>query len=98
MQIFRDRQLTEEIGLTLDLGRVDAGETKRFTFWLKNDSKSLLENLAFEVDHPEVAIIKAPKNMTYSAVEELIIEWSPSVTLEEGLKTNIKVTGRRIIG
>ncbi len=34
----------------------------------------------------------------YNAVGELILEWSPSITLKEGLRAQIKISGIELWG
>ena len=99
MKIYKDKKLTEEIeDKTFDLGIVPAGEVKRFSFWIYNNDKSYLQLLKFSVDHQEVAVIKAPVDLKPEDVGELILEWSPSVTLKQGLKTVLRVSGVELWG
>lgn len=95
MKLFQDADLKYEIDL-LDLGRLPAGETKQYVFYVSNDSAAILEDLVFSVEHEEAKVIKAPTEMPIRAVSELVIEWSPSVTLKEGLKTRLIITGKEI--
>ena len=97
MKIYKDKELMEEVQI-LDLGIVPAGETERFTFWIRNDTNAYLKNLEFRVDHEEVEIIEAPKELTAQAIDELTLEWNPSITLKEGLKTQLRVTGAELWG
>jgi len=99
MKIYKDEDLTKEIlEETLDLGIVSAGDSEKFTFWVSNDTHAFLRDLIFLVDHDEVEIIKAPETLTSQEKAELIIKWSPSITLKEGLKTIIRVRGRELWG
>lgn len=97
MKIFKDESLTEEITV-LDLGIVPAGETETFTFWIMNDSGALLKHLEFFVEHEEVRITKAPEELPTNAVDELIIEWNPSITLKQGLKARLRIKGIELWG
>jgi hypothetical protein len=52
-----------------------------------------MKTLLFKVDHPEVKIIKAPVELASKAISELTIQWSPSVTLKQGLKARLNISG-----
>lgn len=95
MKIFKDPDLKEEVKI-LDLGIVPAGESKEFTYYLLNDISALLVELKFQVEHEEVEIIKSPTKMEYLAKSELVLKWSPSVTVKQGLKTSLKVCGKEL--
>ena len=81
----------------LDLGVVSAGEVKQFEFQVNNDGRGYLRELVFKVDHPEVKISKAPVNLDPNETQSLIVEWAPSIDLEEGLKVKILIEGKKII-
>lgn len=99
MRIFKDKDLTQEIvEETFDLGIVSAGDSKEFTYWVANDESAFLRDLIFSVEHEEVEIIKAPETLNSQEKAELIIKWSPNVTLKEGLKTIIRVKGKELWG
>jgi len=83
---------------TFDLGIVPAGETKRFEYEIFNDSSATLRDLKFTLLNEETKIIEAPKAMMPQAVDKLIIEWSPSVTLKQGLKAELKIAGIELWG
>jgi len=95
MKIFKDKELKEEVQL-LDLGIVRAGESKRYSYYLLNDSAAYLIDLVYKVIHPEVKILKAPNAIKAKEAEEIIVEWNPAVTLKEGLKTNLEITGSEL--
>lgn len=97
MKIFSNKELTQEI-TGLDLGIVEAGEIKEFTFYILNDSSAYLKELDFNVEHQEVKIISAPKELPAQSNDKLIIKWSPSVTLKEGLKAQLRIKGKELWG
>jgi hypothetical protein len=92
MTIYEDQNLTKPID-RLDLGIVPGGETRRYSLWIMNDNGTLVKDLKFSVDHKEVKIIQAPEQMQPLERHEIILEWTPSVTLKEGLKTELKLNG-----
>jgi hypothetical protein len=93
MKIFQNNQEIEK----LDLGIVSAGGSKEFVFEVLNDSKGYLKDLAFKVDHNEVKIVEAPALLDPNETKNLIIEWSPSLDLEEGLKVKLIIEGKKVI-
>jgi len=97
MKIYKDRTLKQEVK-TLDLGVVEAGDTKEFSFYVYNDLDADLQFLQFSVKHPEVHITKAPQNLSKKTSEELKIKWTPSVTLKEGLKAELNIRGVELWG
>jgi len=92
MKLFKDPALTEPIQ-NLDLGIVAAGETAEFTFYVYNDTLAEVKELVFKVENSEVKIIRAPKELKAKKSDELVISWSPSVTLKQGLSTRLGITG-----
>ena len=99
MKIYTDKQLTQEIvDNILDLGILFAGKTKQYKFWVFNDSKAFLQDLEFIANHREVKVIHAPITLDAHMSDELILEWTPSVTLKEGLKTILHVKGIELWG
>lgn len=89
MKLFKNKELTQELD-SLDLGIVTAGETKSYEFYVLNDSKALLNNIKFEISHKEVFIKKYPDTLKASESGKLTIDWTPSVTIKEGLKAILK--------
>ena len=92
MKLYKNKELTEEISV-LDFGIVEAGESKIFTFYVKNDSDAELKNLSFSVDHKEVTMVESPKSLLKKESVELKVKWSPSITIKEGLKAKLIISG-----
>lgn len=92
MKLFEDKELKKEVEI-LNLGIVEAGEVASFTYYIYNETQAEMKTLSFKLDHPEVKVINAPKELASKAIAELVIEWSPSVTLKQGLKTRLNVSG-----
>jgi hypothetical protein len=97
MKIFKDQLLENQI-TDLQLGVVKAGEVATYEFYISNDSDAKLQELVFKIDHPEVQIIEACKEILPNSVGKLVIEWRPQVTLKEGLKTQVSVQGEELWG
>lgn len=97
LKIYLDKELNDQIE-DFDLGIVPAGETETFTFWIYNDGTWLLDNLEFNLDHEEVEILESPKTLKGYDSGKLVLKWSPSVTLEEPLRTKINYRANKIVG
>lgn len=97
MKIFTDKTLVDEIKV-LDLGIVTAGETKEFTFFVQNELDAFIQDLKFNTENPEVKIIEAPLMMESKAIKPLVLSWTPSVTLRQGLKTQLSIVGTELWG
>lgn len=95
IRVYKDRELKNEI-TTLDFGIVDAGTKKEFKFFLYNDSLAELMNLKFDIKHPEIKILKMPSAIHKDSVAEFTIEWEPSITLKEGLKIQLTISGEEL--
>ncbi len=102
MRIYTDKLLTQELGdKTFDLGIVEAGEVKQFTYWVENDSKLFIKEIKFLVtilnnplnpeDKDELFVIEAPENLIPFESKKLIFEWRPSITLEESLQAIVNI-------
>jgi len=97
LKLYEDKELTKEIEI-LDLGIVPAGESRKFTFYLKNDSLAFIKEIVIDIDHNEVFVVEAPMELYPQTEEEIVIRWDCSVTLREGLKTKINITAKEIYG
>ena len=97
IKIYYDQSLRNIVDhKTLDFGIVTAGDTKEYTFFAQNDTNAELRNVVFSVEHKEVNIINAPTAMKPGEIQELVMEWKPSVTLKEGLKTPLMIKGEEL--
>ncbi|KKK64849.1 hypothetical protein LCGC14_2980060 [marine sediment metagenome] len=107
MRIYTDKLLTQELGdKTFSLGIVEAGENKQFTYWVENDSKLFIKEIKFLVtilnnplnseDKDELFILEAPETLIPFESKKLILEWRPSITLEESLEAVVNITAIRL--
>jgi len=113
MKLYSDNNLSTPIENAISFGVVPVGDTKTLELWLKNDSSprvtGLLKNLVFNVqcfnpdtdeviESEKVNVIEAPKEMSPYAVAKIVLEWSPAVDLEAGLKAKLTISGNKVIG
>ena len=96
--IFEDEKLTKPIETPIDLGKVKAGETKEFIFYVFNSNVNPFEELEFSVDHKEVEVLLSPTEMAEKSSAKIILKWKPSVNIKRGLKTTLKIEGYEVIG
>jgi hypothetical protein len=80
----------------LDLGKVNAGESKEYTYYLLNDSDGELQNIEIKIENSEVSILSKPTVIFANQKDVVKIKWSPSLTVKKGLKTSIKIEAEEI--
>ena len=97
-QIFEDKELTKPIEAPIDLGKLKAGEEKEYTYYVFNSSMNPYEELEFSVDHKEVEVLEAPKDMEEKSSDKIVLQWKPSIDVKRGLKTSLKIAGFEVIG
>ena len=76
---------------TIDLGIVEAGKSKKYTFYLYNDAADEVVDIKLDVEHSEVEVVKIPSNLGVKGKDTLEIKWSPSLTVKKGLKVTFKI-------
>ena len=96
MKIYSDDRLTDEIVQILDLGIVQAGDTKEYTYYVYNDTNAELIDIAFSIDNAEVEILEFPTKLQSKEKGALRIKYSPSVNIKKGLRTSLKTKGVEI--
>lgn len=96
-KVFIDRDLTKEIKGPIDLGKLKAGQVKKYEFYVFNDSIHPYEEMDFLVDDPEVQVISHPEELSEKASSLFTLEWKPSVDIKKGLKTQLEIQGYKVI-
>lgn len=91
MKIFKDSKCLNEATEKISFGRIKAGEKARTTLYLQNDSKGLVEIVELKLSHPELKVVEKVDTIGVNKVGKFVIEWSPSLTLKEGLKTSFEI-------
>lgn len=92
IRLYSNKELTVEVlDKEFDLGVNIAGETKQYTFWIKNDANSNIRDLQFLISHPEVFIVEAPKELFAYDNDKLVLEWRASVTVREGIRVRLHI-------
>jgi len=97
-KIFIDKELTNEVEDPINLGRLKAGETKQFSFYVLNTTVFPYQELKFDIEHKEVAVISAPEELNEKSSAKIILEWKPSIDIKRGLRASLKINGFQVIG
>ena len=80
----------------LDLGMVEAGDTKDYQYILYNNKSIDVIEIKVEISHKEVEVLDFPKELKGKESKTIKLSWSPSVTIKRGLKTLIKISGKEL--
>lgn len=88
MKIYSDSNLTTEIK-DLDFGIVLAGATKKVSYWLYNETDAEVVELKPSVANTEVKVLSCPDKVASKSSVEATFEWTPSITIKKGLKTEL---------
>lgn len=95
MKLYKDKELTQIVE-SLDLGVLEAGKTKQYVYFIYNDTPAELTKIKIEVSHKEVKIVNPIEYLKPNGIGSLVLEWSPSITLKEGLKTELNISASEI--
>jgi len=85
---------------SINFGTVEASNEKELVIYIKNDSESVLENLAYEFpslpDTEKLEILNAPKTMQPGAIESMKIRWQPSLNFKKALNVSLEISGNEV--
>lgn len=81
----------------ISLGKLKAGETKTYTFYIYNSSVFPHEEMKYEFDKNDITVIEAPKELLEKRSAKFIIKWKPKVDIEVALKTTLDIDSYRVI-
>jgi len=92
MKIYSDPSLQDKYEVKdLDFGIVLAGDTKKITYYLYNETEAEVVELKASVENTEVKIIDCPTGLKSKTSSSVSFEWSPSITIKKGLKTQLNL-------
>lgn len=97
-KIYKDKELKEEVSSLIDLGKLKAGQNKKFEFYVMNSSIHPYEEMKFITDDPEIKVISSPNQLSEKSSGLLVLEWNPSADIKEGLKARLEIHGFKVIG
>ena len=80
----------------VDLGIVEAGKNKDYTFQVANETSAEVIDIKVEVTDKEVKVLDFSKTIEPNSKGFIKLNWSPSVTVKKGLQTVIKLTGTEL--
>jgi hypothetical protein len=90
MKIFKDASLKEEVK-DLDMGIVLAGDTKQVTYYLYNDTDAEVVELKPVIDNAEVKVVSCPSTLKSKESAPAVFEWTASITVKRGLRTQLNL-------
>jgi len=111
VRIYKDSEMRDEVeNKTMDLGIVDVGDTKEFEYWVLNDTKDELKFLKYvlrKIDREtgivtdeiseEAYVVEAPEEMLPHDSSILIVSYTPEISIDEGLRVQLEIRGKRIV-
>lgn len=113
MKLYEDQNLETKIEESFSFGIVPVGETVQKIIYLKNDSDPKPTGKLIELEFlvqcldPEngtlitdenIDVLDAPQDMEAYAVMPVLLEWTPAIDLEQGLRAKLTIKGKKIIG
>ena len=77
----------------INLGKLKAGETKQFKYYLYNSGVNPYEEIKLNIEHAELTVIVAPEELKEKSSGKFIIEWKATVDVKQNLKPKLKIAG-----
>lgn len=97
IEIYANAEL-DKVTESLDLGRVEMGNTVKYTVYVKNPDKEWpISNITVENDNPELKF-DIPSIIKPDSVVEGYIFWSPKIGSRKPLVTDFKINGELFVG
>lgn len=75
----------------IDFGVVPVSRTVTKNLIVKNVGDVIVRDIIFRVEHLDVKIVKAPKQLGVKQERKLILEYRPLTQTESGLKTKMEI-------
>lgn len=88
LKYYKDPDLKIQVE-TLDLGKLKAGHKKQFTYYVYNDNMNEIEEIKFSTEVKDIEILQAPEELKEKSKDKIVIEWSPSISIKQGLKAKL---------
>jgi hypothetical protein len=95
MKLFNDKECKQEV-VDIDLGLVDAGDVKEYSYYLQNDTLSRLVEIQIALTNRELNVIKAPMELNPYEAGEIVVKWNCAIDIKEGLKSELSITAKEI--
>jgi hypothetical protein len=95
-KIYEDKELNI-IADPINLGKLKAGETKQYKFYLYNSSINPYEEIKLNVEHEEITVISAPTELKEKSSKEFILEWKATVDVKQNLKPTLEIEGYKLL-
>lgn len=95
--LYLDKTLQIPAKDPIDLGKLKAGETKKYKYYIYNSSVFPYDELKYKFDAVDVSVLEAPIKLSEKRSAEFVIQWKPKVDVEKGLKTVLEIDGYKAI-
>jgi len=95
MKIYQDKNYKNEVS-KIDFGIVEAGTSKEYIYYVFNDTLATLKQLQFQINHSEINIAEYPSELKPKSGKKIVFIWNPKITLREGLRTEIQISGLEV--
>ena len=78
----------------LDLGTLQAGESKTFKYYLFNNTLADVTEIELAVPNPEVIVENYPTDLGPNEKASFELTWTPSIDVKKALQTLIKIKAK----
>lgn len=72
---------------------VPVGTTRELSLEVKNLNEFAVFDLLFSVDHPDVVVLIAPKELGSGEVAPLLLSYTPKVQVDKGISAKLLIKG-----
>jgi len=90
MKLYEDKARTKEV-TGVNFGIVLAGDTKKVKYHLHNETSADVVEIKPTLDNKEVKIINFPIELKANQSSEVVFEWTASITIKKGLRTELSL-------
>ena len=92
IKLYLDEKMEQQLN-SIDFGDVEAGESKKLTLYLYNDSEHEVTDLKYSCDDKFIHFTESPEKVLPKETVSFIVEWSPALNLRKALESEITVKG-----
>jgi len=97
IQIFLDKELTEEVKDKITFDPVVAGETTVKKIYIKNIIDYKL-NLNLSLEGENISMVKEIKELFPEKVKEVVFELKPTITVMKPIKADLQIKLNYVVG
>ena len=90
MKLYEDKAYTKEV-TAVNFGIVLAGDTKKVKYYLYNNTDADVVEIVPTLTNKEVKIVNFPTELKAKQSSEVTFEWTASITIKKGLRTELSL-------